>query len=259
MRARYLLLCALFACAGGEDDDGTVVVPTRDGGTSVARDGGTAVVRDGGTAAARDGGTVEGFGTISGACDELDDELTSTTAATLRNAIDFGTDPYDDTDMDRLTEGGREIIRDGNAGGSSLLSEVFAYEVLARCEGAVLLKTETEIVYDDPMGKKTDLLVDIDGLEIGVSVTRAVGFPRDDPYPPMQARDLLTDKLMDIQDSTANVSAEDQWTKQILHVIAYAPGHADTVLAEHANLDPAVRADTVLVVTVTDGDDDFLY
>ena len=39
-----------------------------------------------------------------------------------------------------------------------MYSEVFAYEWLARCEQATLLKTETEIVYD-VVGKKADILV----------------------------------------------------------------------------------------------------
>ena len=68
-----------------------------------------------------------------------------------------------------------------NAGGSSGVSEAFAYEELARCEGATLLATETEIVDDGP-GEITDLEVMIGTHEIGVSVTRAVAFSFGDPY-----------------------------------------------------------------------------
>ena len=71
----------------------------------------------------------------------------------MQNTIDFGDNPYDTSDYALLTAGGQEIIDDGNAGGSSLYSEVFAYEVLSRCEGAMLLKTETEVIYDDPKEK----------------------------------------------------------------------------------------------------------
>jgi hypothetical protein len=60
-----------------------------------------------------------------------------------------------------------------NAGGSSGLSEIFAYEQLARCEGAVFLKSETEIVYAPPTSKKTDLEVMLGTHKLGVSVTRA--------------------------------------------------------------------------------------
>lgn len=207
------------------------------------------------------GGTepLPGFGEISGDCGVLDTELTSGTPHFFRNTLDFGTDPYDDADAARLTDGGREIIADGNAGGNSLLSEIFAYEVLARCEGAMLLKTETEVEYQNPMGKLTDLLVEMDEIRIGVSVTRAIAFPFEDPYTAEQAEALLADKLADIQLSSANVAAADAWQKQVLHVIAYSPMHADSLRTAYEALDPAVLADTVVYVTVTDGDDAPLY
>lgn len=205
------------------------------------------------------GSAREAFGVISGSCGVLDTELTEPSPAWFESIINFGDDPYDDIDLDRLTPGGQKIIADGNAGGSSLLSEVFAYEVLARCEDAVLLKTETEVAYDDPMGKITDLLVEIDGIPIGVSVTRAVGFPRADPYTVAQAETLLVDKLNDVAASSGNVAAEDAWAKQVLHVIAYAPGHAQSLRAAYDSLPASVVSDTIVWVTISEGDDDFLY
>ena len=78
-----------------------------------------------------------------------------------------------------------------------------------------LLKTETEIVYTDISGKKTDLLVTIGGIKWGVSVTRAVGFPRDDPYTVERAGQLLEQKLSGVIASTANV------TKRMLGSVRY--------------------------------------
>ena len=199
-----------------------------------------------------------GFGEISGECDVRDDELTSAEPAFFVSHIDFGMDPYDPGDFSRLTEGGQEIINDGNAGGSSLYSEVFSFELLARCEAATLLKTETEIVYDT-QGKLTDLLVELDGLKVGVSVTRAVAFPFENPYSVAQAKTLLEGKLSDIHVSSANVSAGDAWVKQILYVIAYAEGHAESLRQAFEQMDPAIVGDTVVMVTVSDGDDAFLY
>jgi hypothetical protein len=200
-----------------------------------------------------------GFGAITGECGVLDDELTTDNSYYIVNSIDFGTDPYDDGDASLLTEGGREIIADGNAGGSSIFSEVFAFEVLERCELAALLKTENEVVYTDPDSKLTDILVEIDTLKIGVSVTRAVGWPREDPYTVEQAKSLLEDKLLDIQDSSANVAAEDAWRKQILHVIAYEDQHAASLETAYGQLDASVVADSVVLVTVSDGEDLFIY
>ncbi len=264
MRRSIALLLALAACSGSDATDAGSIDSGFDAGEPDSSFSDAASLDLGSTDAGfldlggPDAGEPTGFGFISGACGVLDDELTGTGAAFLENAIDFAMDPYDMGDFDRLTECGREIIRDGNAGGSSVLSEVFSYEVLARCEDAVLLKTETEIVYDQ-MSKKTDLLVEIDGLKIGVSVTRAVGFPRDDPFPLMQASMLLEDKLSDILLSSAAVAPEDAWAKQILHVIAYADDHAAKLMTAYGQLDPAVTADTVVIVTVSNGDDMFLY
>lgn len=209
------------------------------------------------------GGAVEvplaGFGALSGACGVLAAEVSSASPSFFVNTLDFGTDPYDDVDEVLLTDGGREILADGNAGGSSLLSEVFAYEVLARCEGAALLKTELEVEYTDPQGKLTDLTVEIAGERVGVSVTRAVTFPRDQPYALGDAIELLEKKLSGILASSANVAPNDRWRKQILSVIAYAPAHAVVLEEALSQVDPALQDDTILYVTVSEGDDEFLY
>ena len=69
----------------------------------------------------------------------------------------------------------------------------------------------------------------------------------------------LKDTRADVLASTANVAEEDAWVRQILHVLAYAPGHADSLATAYAQIDGSLTADTFVVVTVTDGDDDFIY
>jgi hypothetical protein len=199
-----------------------------------------------------------GFGAISGDCNVLDDELTSADPSIFVNHIDFGTDPYDAADLSQLTAGGQVIVTTENAGGSSVLSEAFAYEMLARCELASLLKTETQISYVDPQGKITDILVEIDGIKIGVSVVRAVGYPPE-TYSLAEAKRIITKKLQGVLDSTANVASTDAWRKQILEVIAYAPEHAAYFQQAWDEADPALKADTILMITISDGSDSFLY
>lgn len=202
-----------------------------------------------------------GFGEIDGPCPLILDELTSGSGAYFFTRLDFADDPFDDPeDTDQLTEGGQEILAEGTLGGSSGISEVFAYEVLERCEGASLVKSETEIEYmPDTSGPSTDILVGFDATRIGVSVTRAVGFPRDDPYSVAQATTLLEDKLGDILLSSARVSAADAWVKQILVVMAYEDMHAESLQAAWLTIDPDVRADTLVYVVVTDGMDGPIY
>jgi hypothetical protein len=201
-----------------------------------------------------------GFGALSGDCGVLDEALWGSPEPRLFvNHLDFADDPYDDADYPLLTEGGQKVLDDDNAGGSSKFSEAFAFEVLARCELATLLKTELEIDYLDQQGKITDLLVLVDGRKLGVSVTRAMSWPYDAGYSLETASALLEKKLQGIQASTANVQPTDAWARQVLSVLAYGEAHA-TVLQQAWQALPAdVRADTWVYVTVSDGADSFLY
>ncbi len=198
-----------------------------------------------------------GLGVLSGECGVLDDdEWGAATPFLFRNAVDLGALGWDE---DLLTEEGREVFEAGNLGGSSIHSEVLSFEVLQRCEGAELLKTEAEVLYSDVGGKKTDLLVSIDGRKVGVSVTRAFHFPPGTPYTEEDALHLLERKLSDIPLSAANAAPEDAWVRSMLAVIAYDGQHADLVRTVWEGLDADVRAETIVLVTVTDGEDAFVY
>ncbi|MEM9494275.1 MAG: hypothetical protein AAGC55_34335, partial [Myxococcota bacterium] len=255
--AALVLIAVLGACS----DDGADALDGEDAGAGDAAE--SDIDSSPGGDAGADGGPpdtpLDGFGAITGQCGLLDSSaLDSPEPLLVRGDIDFGTTPYSDDDLDLLSPGGQEIYRDGNAGGSSLYSEMFAYEVLYRCELAELLKTENEIVYDDP-GPISDMLVSIAGRKVGVSVTRAFVFPPDQPYDVARARELLDDKLTDVLASSSNVSDKDRWVKQILHIMAYAPMHAESLMTAYGGVADEVKADTIVVVTVTSGDDQFLY
>ena len=201
-----------------------------------------------------------GFGELGGMCGVLNDpRLAGASPLIVRDTFTFARAFMDPQDRPLLTPGGLHLIETPNAGGSSEMSELFAYEQLARCEDATLIKTETEIVYTDPMGKKTDLSVEIDGHKLGVSVTRAFAFPIGTPYTEAQASQLLVRKLQDIQLSSANVSPADAWEKQLLAYQAIDDQAADQVATVWATLDATIRADTILILTVTNGADLFIY
>lgn len=203
--------------------------------------------------------SASGFGSLSGMCGVvMATDLTSDSPKLVHDTFTFERAYVDAADRDLLTEGGQVIAATPNAGGSSGLSEVFAFEQLARCEEASLLKTETQITYDTP-GKITDILVEIAGHKIGVSVTRAVAFPFGTPYSLDDANDLMTKKLTDIQASTMNVSAADKWDKQILAVMAYDAQHADVVQQAIDAMSASITGDTIVIVTQTDGEDAFIY
>jgi len=200
---------------------------------------------------------LEGFGEITGHCGELDDEeWDDASPFFFRNAVDFGSEAFD---VELLSEGGQQIIEDDNLGGSSIHSEAIAFDMLYRCELAELLKTEAQILYLDDGGKKTDVLVELDERKVGVSVTRAFHWPPEDPYTVEEAQALLEDKLADILLSFDNADPADAWTRSILHVVAYDGSYADSIETAYSQVDAATQADTIVVVTVTDGEDEFIY
>ena len=241
---RWAFLIGLAACGGGSEQP----APANDG--PVTTD--TMAPPDG-----LDGSAA--FGTLSGMCGVLvETDLTSATPMIVHDTMTFDRAFMDPVDRPLLTAGGQVIAATPNAGGSSGLSEVFAFEQLSRCEQATLVKTETQIVYDTP-GKITDILVEVDGHKIGVSVTRAVAFPFGDPYTIDAATTLMTKKLGDIKLSTMNVSAGDRWDKQILAVMAWDDQVGDTVEQAIDGLDAGLKADTIVIITSTAGDDIFIY
>ena len=203
-----------------------------------------------------------GFGELTGMCGVLQaTDLTSTAPKQVLVNFHWTTGYVDPDDRPQLTPGGQHMAATPNAGGSSGLSEIFAYEQLARCEGATFLKSETEIAYEPPTSKKTDLEILLDGHKLGVSVTRAFKGPFGSGALTMAAAlELSNRKFSEIHDSTAGTSTTaDKWDKQILAVQADTADDATTFLAATATLDPTVIGDTILVLTTTDGADAFIY
>ena len=256
-RAEPLILIALAACGAK-----TAPSESADAPVASAPDAPAIASPDGsidGAPGSIDATTATGFGDLSGDCGVLTlADLTGPTPAIFRDHLAFPRAFVHPDDDALLTAGGQRMINTPNAGGNSLLSEVFALEQLTRCEGATLLKTETEIVYSTP-GKITDFESEIQGHKIGVSVTRAETFPLGQTYTLQTATTLITRKLDDIQTSTKDVSPGDKWDKQILAILAYDDQAADTMAQAWTMLDDATRADTLVVITTTDGDDKFIY
>ncbi|RKP06718.1 hypothetical protein THASP1DRAFT_31468 [Thamnocephalis sphaerospora] len=104
----------------------------------------------------------------------------------------------------QLSSGARRVRDSPNAGGDSILSEVFSCEVVGRLLGAKLLLTEMEVRYFPLGGPMTDYVCEIGGLAISVSVTRAMTAPRR-RYTRENARRLLAKKLRGILWSTRNM------------------------------------------------------
>src|SRR4051812_46496206 len=219
---RGLVLLVLAACGSPTGSMETPDAPVQQPDIDAAVDSG--------------GNALAGFGDLSGMCGVLGaPDLTGASPELIRTTMTFARRYNDPADRPLLTVGGQHLAATPNAGGSSGLSEIFAYEELARCEHASFLKSETEIQYQTT-GKITDLEVMIGSEKIGVSVTRAQTYPLGMTYSLSTATTLMNKKLGDIKLSTANVSAADKWTKQVLAVLAYDSQAADTIAQAWMNL-----------------------
>lgn len=195
------------------------------------------------------GGIQTPFGLIIGDCKELLSETATDSPSIFFQTVDFDGSAFD---VSELSVEGIEMFQEDNAGGSSKCTEIFSYEVLSRCLEASLHKTETEIVYD-AQGPLTDYsLATGEAYRVGVSVTRAYKGPILE-YTLSDAVDLLEKKLAGVNQSSENVSAEDEWEKQVLHVWTLQPDWALLVSDAWLILESGYQADTIVLVTLETG------
>ncbi len=191
------------------------------------------------------------WGPISGAaCGGLTAALESPQPSFHTTTWDIQVDAFDPALL--VSPGPKQRFEEPNAGGSSKCSEIFSMTWLIACEGAQFYKLETEISYD-VSGAITDFEVIIGGDKIGVSVTRAYLGPFNMSYTADDADTLLTNKLSGVNESTANVSANDAWTKQILHIWTLQPEWVPILESAWQGLEASLKSDTVVLVTVEAG------
>jgi hypothetical protein len=199
-------------------------------------------------------GSTDILGTLAGTCGTLRGMLHSPTPSYIENTLTFtASERYA---RDQLSPAGQRLFDTPNAGGSSAESEVMSLEVLHYCEGAELLRTETEIRYQAPddsgANSITDILVTVGGERVGVSVTR-VYRPAPMVVTEAIAREIILGKLQGINRSSVRVLPKDRWVKQVLHVFVADPAVMPLVRSAWMSIDLATRADTVVLVTLTRG------
>ena len=186
------------------------------------------------------------LGKLSGDCPALTSVWGSAAPSSFQNRIALA-NGFDET---LLSEDGATVWSTENLGGSSEESEVVSFEVLFGCEGAVLLGTEAQLAYSAE-GSKGDLLVEVAGHPLLVSVTRGFNYPDPDGGITVEvAAELLEKKFSGLD------LLEQDHERALLHVIAWGD-HDATALA--TAWEEADQRDLLLLITVTDGDDEALY
>jgi len=156
-----------------------------------------------------------------------------------------------------LSPQSKKLALDPNAGGNSVWSEVYSFELLKRAFGAELVKTEMEIEYYPEGSKKTDYICKIHDQLVGVSVTRAMKFKGE--FTREDAAALLNKKLFGVLQSTQNVSGDYNWKKQILHVWAENSTTAQHIRDEFESTHPALRSNTIVIVTETQANGKWIF
>ncbi|CAE7566621.1 AAC4 [Symbiodinium microadriaticum] len=112
----------------------------------------------------------------------------------------------------------QKILDEPNAGGSSMVSEALSAEYLARRFGATNVVTEMAIQYWLSNWKKIDYIATVYGRRVGISVTRAMGFPRPGDFAMENARRLCEKKLFGLVVARAGISEAHSYDRSILHV-----------------------------------------
>jgi len=158
----------------------------------------------------------------------------------------------------KLGEGGRRVLDTPNAGGKGAqCSEALSFEVLEMLFNAQLLFCEMQIEYWPMGGKITDYSVNISGLTIGVSVTRALKFKGE--FSDEDATYLLTKKLYGVNESSRLVIEAQRWSKQLLHIWAENQKVADVLRRVWTSMDPKLTSNTFVLVTVTEDNSRFIF
>uniref|UniRef100_A0A7S0JGV7 Uncharacterized protein n=1 Tax=Calcidiscus leptoporus TaxID=127549 RepID=A0A7S0JGV7_9EUKA len=145
-----------------------------------------------------------------------------------------------------LSADAQRVFHNANAGGASHISEALSMEVLHRAFGARLGLTELELIYWPTNGAITDFSIELEGTELGVSVTRAFGYGAE--LSVAQAEGLLCKKLSGVLASTA--TSCHGWKKQLLHIWCRAQADVEILRLAYTRLAPALVADTVVLVTL---------
>lgn len=111
----------------------------------------------------------------------------------------------------------KQILEEPNAGGASIVSEALSAEYMVRRFNATEVMTEMRIPYFSPDWKKVDYLTTIYNERVGVSVTRAMGYPTPDLFTEEDAARLCRKKLTGLVVARSGIVPSVGYSRSILH------------------------------------------
>lgn len=120
-----------------------------------------------------------------------------------------------------------------NAGGSSNISEALSMDYMHRMYGYKRFIPEMEVSYWIESSMCDFLMVDSNGSNIGVSVTRAIRFPFTIDFTEEDAESLLRRKLYKLMVARNAISEEQSFFDSILHIWCYSVNGARNILKSY--------------------------
>jgi len=124
-----------------------------------------------------------------------------------------------------------------NAGGKSEVSEALSIQYFYEKYAATNILLEKEVDYRFYNCKMVDFVCSIGEVRLGVSVTRAMGFPNPEKFEMENAEHLLRKKLFGLIVARNAVNKQHRFFKSILHVFCQTPHIAELLTEAYAALD----------------------
>lgn len=156
----------------------------------------------------------------------------------------------------------QKILNEPNAGGASVVSEALSAEYMARRFGARDIVTEMAIQYWFPNWKRIDYIATFFGGRVGISVTRAMGFPYSINFTMDDAIRLCEKKLNGLIIAKSGISPTCRYERSILHCFCQTEEISNLMLIAFNEmierdkrenpLCPTLKGSITLILTVCD-------
>lgn len=132
-----------------------------------------------------------------------------------------------------VCEYAKKIYLEPNAGGKSVNSEAISANVLNHLYNITDITTEMEIQYRWYNYKRCDYICELYGQRVGVSVTRAMGYPDPSNFTPEHAWKLLNKKIDGLLIAREGVIDKYNFNKCVLHVWCENEDIADMIIDQY--------------------------
>lgn len=165
-----------------------------------------------------------------------------------------------------LTPDAARSLSIANAGGQSVMSEMLSIQYFTEIYGArdVILESEVDYYLKYKMVDYITTLTTYSGqlARVGVSVTRAMGYPYPERFTRAWADALISKKLYGLIVARDCVNTQHTFHRSILHCFCQTPRIAEHMREAYEALDKddkglSIRGDVLLVLTICDNP--FIY